>query len=266
MAQTRPLEESDVSQLSKLSKSQVLRTKMRRVQRIDTERYQHEKARAEAQTANATAEEREKALAKAEKEKPNILRQIIWINSRDLALDFILTIVSYTLAYASPFFLRQILGALQSREEEPVQHALYVAPVTNIVTFDKYDAIDPAKKRAFLYAVFALLASVIKTQTDLQHLYFSRRAGVRIKSELTLAIYDKALRRKDISGSLQSTTSTADAQQATDDTAKPHGKDETSAKKETKKMQDDDKSSASVGKVVNLIFLDGPHSSVLAPL
>ncbi|KAJ1602920.1 hypothetical protein NDA14_002008 [Ustilago hordei] len=289
LAQTRPLEESDVSQLSKLSKSQVLRTKMRRVQRIDTERYEHEKARAEAQTANATAEEREKALAKAEKEKPNILRQIIWINSRDLALDFILTIVSYTLAYASPFFLRQILGALQSREEEPVQvfgaaqhlssvpapsgfsafttslqgsmHS-YVAPVTNIVTFDKYDAIDPAKKRAFLYAVFALLASVIKTQTDLQHLYFSRRAGVRIKSELTLAIYDKALRRKDISGSLQSTTSTADAQQATDDTAKPHGKDETSAKKETKKMQDDDKSSASVGKVVNLMSTDANSISM----
>ncbi|KAJ1030229.1 hypothetical protein NDA16_001140 [Ustilago loliicola] len=290
LAQTRPLEESDVSQLSKLSKSQVLLTKMRSVQRIDTEKYENAKAQAQAQTANSTASHREQALAKAENKKPNILRQIILMNSRDLALDFILTIISYTLAYASPFFLRQILGALQSQQEEPLQafgaaqhlsviptsYALsaltttvqgslhsYAFPVMNFVTFDRYDAIDPAKKRAFLYAVFALLASVIKTQTDLQHLYYSRRAGVRIKSELTLAIYDKALRRKDISGSLQNTTSTAAAQQLTDNTDKPQGKDgsnaakqDESAKKNASKEQDDDKSSASVGKVVNLMAAD----------
>lgn len=290
LAQTRPLEESDVSQLSKLSKSQVLLTKMRQVQRIDTENYEQAKAQAEAQTANATASQKEKALAKAEKKKPNILRQIMWINSRDLALDFILTIISYTLAYASPFFLRQILGALQSEEkQEPMQvfgtaqhlstvptsgfsafttafqgtmHS-YASPVMNYITFDTYGAIDPAKKRAFLFAVFALLASVVKTQTDLQHLYYSRRAGVRIKSELTLAIYDKALRRKDISGSLQNTTSTAEAQEPGTDADKTQGKDgnaaakqDGSAKKDTKKEQDDDKSSASVGKVVNLMAAD----------
>ena len=35
---------------------------------------------------------------------------------------------------------------------------------------------------------------------DAQHLWFGRRAGTRMRSELMAAIYDKALKRKDYSG------------------------------------------------------------------
>lgn len=34
----------------------------------------------------------------------------------------------------------------------------------------------------------------------MQHLWFGRRAAVRVRSELMVAIYDKALKRKDFSG------------------------------------------------------------------
>ncbi|SPO20123.1 related to multidrug resistance protein [Ustilago trichophora] len=277
-ALARPLQETDVSQLSKLSKSQVLLNNMRRVQRVDAENY--ETARAQAESASPA--ESKRAAVQADKKKPNIVRQIFWMNSRDLALDFILTIISYTLAYASPFFLRQILDALQT-SVEPQQafkahdfstltisdahqgtFQLYASPVLSAITFNKYDTIDPAKKRAFLFAVFALLASVIKTQTDLQHLYYSRRAGVRIKSELTLAIYDKALRRKDISGSLQNATSTAEPE-ANPDKAKSKDADKSAKEAEQAKKaakDEDDKGAASVGKVVNLMASDANSISM----
>ncbi|GAC95425.1 ATP-binding cassette transporter [Pseudozyma hubeiensis SY62] len=267
---SRPLEESDVSQLSKLSKSQVLLKNMRRLRAQDAENYETAKAQAEAVSKHASLRDRERAAAKAEKKKPSVLRQIFWMNSRDLALDFLLSIVSYTLAYASPFFLKQILQALS---ETPTTQASarsttfftasfesvsmttahqetntwYSMPLQHVAIFNMSDTINPAKKRAFLFAFFALLASVIKTQSDLQHLYYSRRAGVRIKSELTLAIYDKALRRKDISGSLQSASSSALSQVSDKDVK---------VKSQKTNDNDEDKSSASVGKVVNLMASD----------
>lgn len=272
-ALTRPLEETDVSQLSKLSKSEVLLKNMRRVQQHDEDKYQNAKLQAEAASAISSPLESERAAAEAEKRKPNIFRQIFWMNSRDLALDFILSIISYVLAYASPFFLRQILQALQgvapsqtvARSNSffavsftsasfttPHQQATpwYTIPLPHVATLYAIHAVDPAKKRAFLFAFLALLASVIKTQTDLQHLYYSRRASVRIKSELTLAIYDKALRRRDVSGSLQSVSST--------DTTDLPGKSDKGKDQKQKQGKDDDdhRSAASVGKVVNLMSTD----------
>ncbi|SNX81770.1 related to multidrug resistance protein [Melanopsichium pennsylvanicum] len=288
-ALSRPLQETDVSQLSKLSKSQVLLNNMRRLQSFDNQAYAKIKAESEAASAHASPEERERAAAKAEKKRPSIVRQIFWMNSRDLALDFLLTLMSYTLAYASPFFLRQILGSLQ-KELQPVHvlgtghdiHSfsaagvstthqgtfqLYASPLLNAITLNKYQSMNPARKQAFLFAIFALIASLIKTQTDLQHLYYSRRAGVRIKSELTLAIFDKALRRKDISGALQNDGPTKDVdatpQNADQDRpdASKSAKDAQQSKK-AKKKQDDDKSSATVGKVVNLMSTDANSISV----
>lgn len=280
VALTRPLEETDVSQLSKLSKSQVLLDKMRTIQREDDQAYAA--AKAKAQTASADA--RAKAEKRAEAKKPNLVRQVFWMNSRDMAFDFVLTIVSYSLAYASPFFLKQILDSLQT--SAPATEAFVFThdfsrgsaeasiPTGIQGTFQLYatpmlgwmksvpDSIDPARKRAFLFAVFALLASLVKTQTDLQHLYYSRRASVRIKTELTLAIYDKALRRKDISGSLQNATSTANAEQAPESadmdakTDKKDGDAEAAKKAKQQQQEEEDKSAASVGKVVNLMATD----------
>lgn len=270
---SRPLEESDVSQLSKLSKSQVLLKNMRRLRAEDAEKYEMAKAQAEAASKYSTLRDSERAAAKVEKKKPSMLRQIFWMNSRDLALDFLLSIVSYTLAYASPFFLKQILQALSEApdtEASARSNAFFTAsfesasmttahqeigtwytmPLQHVAVLNMSDTINPAKKRAFLFAFFALLASVIKTQSDLQHLYYSRRAGVRIKSELTLAIYDKALRRKDISGSLQSASSSTLTQ------VSDKGDKVKDQKPNQNKDDDEDKSSASVGKVVNLMASD----------
>ncbi|KAF7799417.1 hypothetical protein EIP86_010651 [Pleurotus ostreatoroseus] len=107
--------------------------------------------------------------------RDTLLRRLWAANSRDLLMDFGLTYVSVIFNYLGPFFLKNILDSLDARDR---------ASLT----------------RAYIYAVLALLSTLCKVQADLQHLWYAKRATTRIKSELMVAIYDKALKRKDLSG------------------------------------------------------------------
>ncbi|CAE6492871.1 unnamed protein product [Rhizoctonia solani] len=91
---------------------------------------------------------------------------------------------------------------------------------------------------AYVFAVAAAICQLIKSQSDLQHLYFARRASVRIKGELVASIYEKALKRKDTSGAVK----------------KPDIKSNNGpGAKSSPKMEE---SSADIGKVVSLIAAD----------
>lgn len=92
------------------------------------------------------------------------------------------------------------------------------------------DRSPEAMSKAYVYAFLAFLSSSLKAVSDLLHLWHGRRATVRIRSELTAAIYDKALRRKDASGVITA-------------------KEEEGADGEKKEK----KSNADTGKVVNLM-------------
>lgn len=109
-----------------------------------------------------------------------LVNKLFVVNKLDMALDASLTLVSVILNYAGPFFLNRILEGLDIRSRE-------------------------AMSRAYVFALFALFASISKALVDLLHLWHSRRAAVRIKAELTAAVYDKALRRKDASGIVSKT-------------------------------------------------------------
>lgn len=103
--------------------------------------------------------------------------------------------------------------------------------------------------QAYLLALAALLASVAKAVSDLIHLYHSRRANVRIRSQLISAIYHKALLRKDTAGVVASKD-------------KEETKDKDKAKHDAKKSgekgkKDEEKAEAAdTGKVVNLMSTD----------
>ena len=61
--------------------------------------------------------------------------------------------------------------------------------------------INPIDARTYYSrAILIFPAQVIKAEADAQHLWYTRRAGTRAKSELIAAIYDKALKRRDYSG------------------------------------------------------------------
>lgn len=81
-----------------------------------------------------------------------------------------------------------------------------------------------------------------QAQVDMQHLWFGRRAATRIRSELMTAIYDKALKRKDLSGIVS-----------------PQDKDKDKAKK--KAADGKPKAGADIGKIVNLMAGDANRVS-----
>ena len=101
------------------------------------------------------------------------LLKCIWhAESQDMIIDFVFTYASIVLGYAGPFFLKHILDALDNTRGEPGREARAIA---------------------FVYAIAAFACSLLKIQVDLQHLYFGRRAGTRVQTELMVTIYDKGL-------------------------------------------------------------------------
>ncbi|ORX41111.1 hypothetical protein BD324DRAFT_613230 [Kockovaella imperatae] len=105
----------------------------------------------------------------------SLLFQLLKAHRLDLFFDAFFTLTGVVFNYAGPFFLKRILEGLTIATPE-------------------------ALSAAYVFAALALVASCAKGVTDLLHLYYSRRASVRIKAGLTTTIYDKALRRKDASG------------------------------------------------------------------
>ncbi|KAI0657587.1 multidrug resistance-associated ABC transporter [Cubamyces menziesii] len=153
-----------------------------------------------------------------------LLKRICKANSLDLLLDFTLTYVSIVFNYAGPFFLKRILDALDGSGRDPEKRAL-----------------------AFVYAFLAFASSLCKSQADVNHLWFGRRAATRIRMELMASIYDKALKRKDFSGIVNKDAVNKDAKGA--------------SKKDAAKA-DEPKAGADIGKIVNLMASDASRISL----
>ncbi|KAG8768254.1 hypothetical protein FRC12_005683 [Ceratobasidium sp. 428] len=229
----QPLEEKDVWQLSKAMRTRVLMRKFLQVKRS------------------------------------SLLRRILAANAMDLFLDGSLTVVSTTMNFSAPFFLNLTLRAMNdevstnsasfstSTWSENLRFYTAVAldsaflptllrtPVSD--TFSTTTAGAPRalqRSDAYFFAIAACVCQLIKSQSDLQHLYFSRRASVRVKGELVASVYEKALKRKDVTGAVQ----------------KDKDKD-TKGKGKEKEGAPQDSSSADVGKIVSLIAADSDRVS-----
>ncbi|KAJ8489168.1 hypothetical protein ONZ45_g13681 [Pleurotus djamor] len=174
-----------------------------------------------------------------------LLRKLFHANSLDLITDFMLTIVSAVLNYAAPFFMKRILDIIDNDNPTPELRA-----------------------NAYIYAFLAFFCSLMKSQVDLQHLWFGRRACTRIRSELMASIYDKSLKRKDFSGIIDKEK----AKEAADKKAGvvpgmlnsaqiPDVINEALDAK-TKAKSDDPKAGADVGKIVNLMAGDANRVSM----
>ncbi|KAI0672201.1 multidrug resistance-associated ABC transporter [Trametes maxima] len=152
-----------------------------------------------------------------------LLKRIWDTNRFDMVLDATLTYVSIGLNYAGPFFLKRILDALTVGERDREKRAL-----------------------AFVYAFLSFLCIVAKAEVDIQHLYVGRRAAARVRSALMASIYDKALKRKDFSG----VVGTDEATMSADGNSEAAGE------------ANEPKTSAGIGKIVNLMAVDANRISV----
>ncbi|KAI0275322.1 multidrug resistance-associated ABC transporter [Gloeopeniophorella convolvens] len=158
--------------------------------------------------------------------RATLMRRLWAANSQDLILDFVLTFVSVTFNYTSPYFLKRILDAIN-------------------------DPTPVSRSQAYIYALLAFVFTVCKAQADVQHLWFGRRGATRMRSQLMAAIYDKALKRKDFSGIVDK-----------DKLAKTPDADDKKSK-DAEAKADDPKAGADVGKIVNLMAGDANRIAMM---
>lgn len=81
-------------------------------------------------------------------------------------------------AYAGPYFLRRILDAIA-------------------------DPTPEKRAQAYILAALAFVCRLVKSEAELQHIWYGRRAATRIQMELMAAIFDKALKVWSISMSVR---------------------------------------------------------------
>ncbi|KDN42598.1 hypothetical protein K437DRAFT_158415 [Tilletiaria anomala UBC 951] len=176
------LDETDVWQLSRFVKSRVLIRKWN-----------------EYRVGSGSGSNKEKASG-------NLALKIFRTNSKDMIIDFSLTIVSSTLGYAKPFFLKRILEAIEAERGGTKVHAAAGDYMQALSAHKVYAALvkggpeHTSKETAYLFALLAFLAVVLESQTDLYHLYAGRRAATRVRSELMASIYEKGMKGKSVSG------------------------------------------------------------------
>ncbi|TFK50258.1 P-loop containing nucleoside triphosphate hydrolase protein [Heliocybe sulcata] len=145
-------------------------------------------------------------------QQTSIVYRLWRANSQDFLMDFILTWTTVVCNYAGPFFLKKILSAIEDGPRESLS-------------------------RAFVFACLSFLAHVLKGESELQHLWYGRRAATRLRTELQAAIYEKALKRKDYSGVVPKDKQGSDTSADNKDGEKP-------------------KAGAGIGKIVNLMSSD----------
>ncbi|KAG8737214.1 hypothetical protein FRC10_008460 [Ceratobasidium sp. 414] len=154
-----------------------------------------------------------------ELKQSSLLHRLFVANAKDLFLDFVLTVISTLMNFSAPFFLALILRAMTDsagptpaatsqllNTATPFYSTLFFTPATHLpVSVYANESQRPMQRSdAYLFAVAAFICQLVKSQSELQHLYFARRAAVRIRGELVASVYEKALRHKDITGSVQS--------------------------------------------------------------
>ncbi|KAG8908992.1 hypothetical protein FRB99_000095 [Tulasnella sp. 403] len=162
-----------------------------------------------------------------------LLRQLLAANFLDLVLDSSLTLISVVCNYSSPFLLKLVL-------EDIEQHK------------------NPGERsQAYIYAILMFLSQVLKAEVDVQHLWFSRRATTRARTELMAAIYVKALRRKDFSGIVK--------KDAVDDKDADKTKSKKAADdaKEKEDAKGGPKAGADTGKIVQLMAADANRIAMM---
>ncbi|KAM0747040.1 P-loop containing nucleoside triphosphate hydrolase protein [Meredithblackwellia eburnea MCA 4105] len=153
-----------------------------------------------------------------------LVPRVFFNNSLDLILSLSLGLTGSFLSYSAPYFLKQILSSLTAETSES-------------------STSRTPKASAYIYAGLALAAQLLKAEVDLQQLWHERRALIRVRSQLMGEVYEKALKRRDLSGVV-----TPD-----DPKSKSKTKDDSKKKKEEEEPQ---RGGGSTGKIVQLMSND----------
>ncbi|KAM0756114.1 P-loop containing nucleoside triphosphate hydrolase protein [Meredithblackwellia eburnea MCA 4105] len=157
----------------------------------------------------------------------SLRNRMLHASARDIAIDFTLKLVAVTFSYLRPYFIQRLLESLTLASS---------SDKTSISPSNPTPSWSP-RSQAYIYACFAFLSMTGRTLAEQQHFHHARRIGMRLRSEITVAVFEKVLRRKDMGG-----------RTGAGSTASGAGKEEGKA--------GETDSQASAGKVVTLVSDD----------
>ncbi|KAF9259088.1 hypothetical protein L218DRAFT_875612 [Marasmius fiardii PR-910] len=158
----------------------------------------------------------------------SFFKRVLKANAMDIMLDSTLAFTESCLTYLNPFFMNRILLSIDK-------------PADSVTQADR--------SNAYIYACLMFLASLLKAQSDLNRLYFGRRAATRARAEMMATIYEKALKKKEVcqpSGGLDTGPNDKEVEEDAKDAA-----DEDEQIAEQAQL-----GRADVGKIVNLMSVD----------
>lgn len=121
-------------------------------------------------------------------EKIGLALRIVKANLRDVVLDAIYKVCGVTLAYAGPALMKKILEAI-SQAAAPNQPPIEPGEWT-------------PRQRAFIFALTTLLLTFVRYIAELLNFHHARQVGLRIRSEMVAALFEKALRRRNMAGAI----------------------------------------------------------------
>ncbi|BGP56557.1 hypothetical protein JCM8202v2_004182 [Rhodotorula sphaerocarpa] len=138
-------------------------------------------------------------------ESKTLTRKLLRASARDIAIDATLKLVAVSSEYLRPFFIQKIL--------ENLTIAYLADPAPNLSPTSAPSSFLPRLlgrdqqlppwtpiEKAYLFAFLAFLSALVKTLAQQRHFHYARRIGMRLRSELTIALFEKALRRRDNAG------------------------------------------------------------------
>ncbi|GAA5991157.1 hypothetical protein JCM10908_006564 [Rhodotorula pacifica] len=125
-----------------------------------------------------------------------LTRKLLRASARDIAIDATLKLVAVSSEYLRPFFIQKILENLT---------LAYLSKPSFGTAMKEGDALPPWSpiEKAYLYTFLAFLSALVKTLAQQRHFHYARRIGMRLRSELTIALFEKALRRRDKAGAVE---------------------------------------------------------------
>lgn len=130
--------------------------------------------------------------------KPRLLSRILRANANDILLDACFKLISVSFAYLGTYILKSILDEIQ------------IAATHHESSPNKGDSPSGAqwtpRQRAFAYACIGLCLTVVRFLAELQNFHHARQVGLRLRSTLVVSLFEKALKRRDLSGQTKSSS------------------------------------------------------------
>ena len=177
-----------------------------------------------------------------------LLKRLWIINSRDMLIDLLLTVVSAITSYSKPLVLKRVLEGISAGPRASGERMGVQEVMTALVKGGEHTS----REAAYVIAALGLVLVTIQSESDLCHLYACRRASVRTRSELMTAIFSKGMRCKDISGAVEAARGATESTGPTS-TSSSDGKE---AKQEADKklaQAEETQNNQGVGKAVSLM-------------